>query len=159
MTPETTRVLLVNKPYGVLCQFTDPQGRPTLGDFVPVRGVYAAGRLDHDSEGLVVLTDSGTLQNRISDPRNKMPKTYWAQVDGIPDRDSMRKLEAGVALRDGPTGAAEARAIDPPAVWPRNPPIRVRREIPTSWIEITIREGKNRQVRRMTAAVGHRRSG
>jgi 23S rRNA pseudouridine2457 synthase len=153
--PGGARLLLFHKPYGVLCQFTDSGGRPTLAKFIAVRGVYAAGRLDFDSEGLIILTDSGRLQDEIADPRHKMPKTYWAQVEGVPDAAALRALERGVALSDGPAAPAKARVIEEPEVGPRTPPIRERRHIPTSWLEITLREGKNRQVRRMTAAVGH----
>jgi 23S rRNA pseudouridine2457 synthase len=149
------RLILFNKPYLVLCQFTDAQGRPTLADYVTVPDVYAAGRLDHDSEGLLLLTDSGPLQQRISDPRHKMPKTYWVQVEGEPAPDALRQLQRGVDLRDGRTRPATVALIEPPAVWPRTPPIRERRHIPTAWLSLTITEGRNRQVRRMTAAVGH----
>ncbi len=150
-----SRLILFNKPFGVLCQFTDVAGRRTLADFVRLRGVYAAGRLDYDSEGLVVLTDSGPLQARISEPAFKLPKTYWAQVEGIPAREALRRLAHGVRLRDGVTRLAEVSAIASPDLWPRVPPIRKRRNIPTAWLSITITEGRNRQVRRMTAAVGH----
>jgi 23S rRNA pseudouridine2457 synthase len=148
------RVILFNKPYLVLCQFTDSRGRATLGDYIPVPDVYPAGRLDFDSEGLVLLTDDGDLQFRISNPRNKIPKTYWAQVEGIPAADALRRLSAGVRLRDGMTKPARVARIDPPAVWSRTPPIRKRRSIPTTWLAVTLVEGRNRQVRRMTAAVG-----
>lgn len=157
-TPEPkggARLLLFHKPYGVLCQFTDAAGRPTLAEYIKVPGVYAAGRLDFDSEGLLLLTNSGRLQDEIADPRHKMAKTYWAQVEGIPDAAAVRRLERGVALSDGPAAPARARVIDEPRLGPRTPPIRERRHIPTSWLEITLREGRNRQVRRMTAAVGH----
>ena len=147
-------LILLNKPYGVLCQFTAPDGRPTLADYVAVPGVYPAGRLDADSEGLVVLTADGALQARIADPRHRLAKTYFVQVEGEPDDDALRALARGVALRDGPTLPARVRRAHPPALWPRDPPIRVRRAIPTAWLEITLREGRNRQVRRMTAAVG-----
>ncbi|MEY1661913.1 pseudouridine synthase [Isoalcanivorax beigongshangi] len=149
------RIVLLNKPFQVLSQFTDDQGRRTLADLVPVPGVYAAGRLDWDSEGLLLLTDSGSLQARISAPRHRTPKTYWAQVEGIPDAAALARLAAGVTLKDGPTLPATVRLMAPPTLWPRQPPIRTRITVPDSWIEITITEGRNRQVRRMTAAIGH----
>jgi 23S rRNA pseudouridine2457 synthase len=154
-TPDAS-VILLNKPYGVLCQFTAAGGgRATLADFVPVPDVYPAGRLDADSEGLVVLTSDGVLQARITDPGRKLGKVYWAEVEGLPTREQQRALEAGVDLRDFVTAPAKARAIAaPPGLWPRNPPIRVRKAIPTAWLELTLTEGRNRQVRRMTAAVG-----
>lgn len=148
------RIILLNKPFQVLCQFTDAQGRPTLADYVPLPGVYAAGRLDYDSEGLVVLTDTGALQHRIADPRHKLAKTYWVQVEGEPTEAALRALASGVRLKDGPTLPAQARRLPEPQLWPRVPPIRERKAIPTAWIELTLREGRNRQVRRMTAAVG-----
>lgn len=149
------RLILLNKPYGVLPQFTDDQGRPTLAELVPVKGVYAAGRLDRDSEGLLALSDDGPLIARIAAPANKMPKTYWVQVEGVPTDEALEALRRGVALKDGPTLPAEARRMEEPeALWPRDPPVRYRAAIPTSWIALTIREGRNRQVRRMTAAVG-----
>lgn len=154
------RVILFNKPFDVLSQFTDKglegSTRRTLSDFIDVPKVYPAGRLDRDSEGLLILTDDGKLQARISNPRHKMAKTYWVQVEGIPDEAALKALRNGVTLKDGPTKPAQAKRIDAPAgLWPRTPPIRVRKSVPDCWIELTIREGRNRQVRRMTAAVGH----
>jgi len=148
-------VVLLNKPYGVLCQFTGDAGRRTLADHVDIPDVYPAGRLDADSEGLVVLTAHGRLQARIAQPRSSLRKTYRVQVEGTPTHEQLARLVDGVALRDGPGRAVEASLIAEPAhLWPRDPPIRVRKEIPTAWIAITLDEGRNRQVRRMTAAVG-----
>ena len=151
-----TSVILFNKPFGVLCQFSATgDGRATLADFVPVRDVYPAGRLDADSEGLVVLTADGALQARITSPRGKLAKVYWVEVEGTPTRAQQQALASGVALRDFVTAPAGARAIAAPTgLWPRDPPIRVRKSIPTAWLELTLTEGRNRQVRRMTAAVG-----
>lgn len=151
------RLIVFNKPFGVLPQFTDAgsdTARPTLSAFIAIPGVYPAGRLDRDSEGLMLLTDDGRLQARIADPRFKMPKTYWVQVEGEPDAAQLDRLRAGVTLNDGQTLPAEAARIDPPALWPRDPPVRFRKSVPDSWITLTLREGRNRQVRRMTAAVG-----
>jgi 23S rRNA pseudouridine2457 synthase len=148
-------IILFNKPFNVLCQFTDEQGRKTLADFIRQKNVYAAGRLDRDSEGLVVLTDDGKLQNKITEPKNKMPKTYWVQLEGEISEDAITQLKKGVRLKDGLTKPAKAKIIsEPEELWPRDPPIRERRHIPTSWIELSITEGRNRQVRRMTAATG-----
>ena len=150
-----SRLLLLNKPHGVICQFTSEGGHRTLKDFVAVPGVYPAGRLDTDSEGLLALTDDGAVQAMVADPRHKMEKVYWVQVEGEPEDEALARLAAGVELNDGPTLPARARRIEEPAgLWPRDPPIRVRKAIPASWIELAIREGRNRQVRRMTAAVG-----
>lgn len=150
------KLILFNKPFRVLCQFSGGRpGRVTLADFIDVSGVYPAGRLDYDSEGLLLLTDWGALQHLITDPRRKTPKTYFVQVEGAPSDRAFERLRRGVRLRDGMTGPAQARLIEPPAVWPREPPVRFRKNIPTAWIELTITEGRNRQVRRMTAAVGY----
>ena len=148
-------LIAFNKPFGVMCKFRPEPGRKTLADFIQIPDVYPAGRLDTDSEGLLLLTDDGALQARISSPRFKLAKVYWAQVEGIPAEDALARLSAGVDLGDFRTKPAAARLIDEPAnLWPRDPPIRYRAKIPTSWIELTLREGKNRQVRRMTAKVG-----
>jgi 23S rRNA pseudouridine2457 synthase len=152
------RLVIFNKPFGVLSQFTDrgtATARQTLSDFIDIPEVYPAGRLDRDSEGLLLLCDDGRLQARIADPRYKLAKSYWVQVEGEPDDAALESLRGGVRLKDGMTRPAGARRIDPPALWPRDPPIRVRKSVPDSWIEVILREGRNRQVRRMTAAVGH----
>jgi 23S rRNA pseudouridine2457 synthase len=149
-------LIAFNKPFGVLCQFTDRSTPPrrTLAEFGLPPGVYAAGRLDHDSEGLLLLTDDGALANRLTDPRHKQPKTYWAQVEGEPGEAQLAALREGVELNDGRTRPAQARRIEAPALWPRDPPVRFRKTVPDAWLELVIGEGRNRQVRRMTAAVG-----
>jgi len=147
-------IVLFNKPFDVLCQFTDEAGRLTLADYIKQKDIYAAGRLDRDSEGLVVLTDDGILQHDITDPKNKKVKTYWVQVEGEVTPEAIQKLCSGVKLKDGLTRPAKAKKIsEPETLWPRQPPIRERKSIPTSWLELCITEGRNRQVRRMTAAV------
>lgn len=153
------RLILFNKPFGVLSQFTDAgtagSPRATLSDHIDLPGVYPAGRLDRDSEGLLLLTGDGRLQARIADPRHRTEKTYLVQVEGLPDDDALDALRAGVTLKDGPTRPARVRRIDPPQLWPRDPPVRFRKTVPDCWLELVISEGRNRQVRRMTAAVGH----
>jgi len=149
-------LIAFNKPYGVLCQFTDRGSppRPTLAGFGLPPDVYAAGRLDHDSEGLLLLTDDGALAHRLTDPRHKQPKTYWVQVEGTPQPAQLEALRRGVELKDGRTRPARAELIAPPTLWPRDPPVRFRKTVPDAWLQLVIGEGRNRQVRRMTAAVG-----
>ena len=149
------KIIRLNKPYNVLSQFTDHEQRATLADYIDLSGFYPAGRLDRDSEGLLILTDDGRLQHEIAHPGQKMAKTYWVQIEGVPSEASLQQLRDGVELKDGPSAPAKVRRLEAPAIWPRTPPIRYRATIPDCWIELVITEGRNRQVRRMTAAIGH----
>lgn len=148
-------IVLFNKPFRVLSQFTTESDKSVLSDYIDIPGIYCAGRLDYDSEGLLILTDDGRLQQRIANPKSGKQKGYWVQVEGVPDEQALEQLRTGIRLKDGMTRPAQAELIAPPAIWPRDPPIRERREIPTSWLELTITEGRNRQVRRMTAHIGY----
>jgi len=149
------KLLLFNKPFQVLSQFSDDQNRDNLSNHINIKDIYAAGRLDYDSEGLLVLTNNGRLRHRITDPRHKLIKKYWVQVDGVPSPQAINTLRNGIVLKDGKTRPALAKLIAEPTLWPRNPPIRYRAKIPTQWLEIGLREGRNRQIRRMTAAAGY----
>lgn len=155
VTKHNAKLILFNKPFGVLSQFTSTTAHPGLEHYLAIPGVYCAGRLDRDSEGLLVLTDNGALQARISHPQFKLAKTYWVQVEGTPTTQALQALRTGIILKDGPTLPATVEIIDAPDLWPRIPPIRVRKAIPTCWLQMTIKEGRNRQIRRMTSAVGH----
>jgi pseudouridine synthase len=151
-----SRYVLFNKPYGVLTKFTDPQGRPTLAAYIDIPGIYPVGRLDFDSEGLLLLTDDGRLAHRLTDPRFDHPKTYLAQVERIPAEESLDELRHGIRLSDGPCKPVDVELVEePPGLWPRPVPIRFRKNVPTAWLRLVLREGRNRQVRRMTAAIGH----